>query len=181
MHQPPSQEFNEQEIKTDLRQGRPEALGLLYDKYAPVLLGLATRITCDQEAAETVLQKTFIAFWRRRAEYESTSLSLLSWLIILTRDMAMETMKSAATGNLRKAAPNLKPNLKGQNQNDRQAEIKIKEKYCNLAPNEKAALDLVYLQGYSCTEAAAELGIAEETLKDWLKTASQHLREGIGK
>lgn len=182
MHQLPSQDFNEQEIKTALRQGRPEALGLLYDKYAPVLLGLATRIMRTQEAAETVLQNSFVAIWARRTEQEVTRLSLLSWLILITRDTAMAALKSsspAKPGRSAEATP--KPYLTKGNPGDRQAEIKVKELFCNLAPHEKAALDLVYMQGYSCPEAAAALGISEETLKTRLKMAGQHLREGIDK
>lgn len=182
MLQSPSQDFNEQDLKAAMRQGQPEALGQLYDKYAPVLMGLATRMMRDQEAAEMVLQKTFVAVWNRRSEYEESCLSLLSWLILITRDTAMAALPPGTSHTQRtKGNPPSAANYKTGNGNNVSAALKVKEKFINLAPNEKAALDLVYLQGYTCQEAAAELGIGEMTLKNWLKTAGQHLRAGRGK
>ncbi|MDZ4808057.1 MAG: hypothetical protein SGI96_07270 [Bacteroidota bacterium] len=35
-----------------LKKGNQQALGLLYDKYAPALFGIIVRITNDQELAE---------------------------------------------------------------------------------------------------------------------------------
>jgi RNA polymerase sigma factor (sigma-70 family) len=181
MLQPPTPEISEQDLINALRQGRTEALGLLYDKYAPVLMGLATRIMREQEAAETVLQDTFKAVWERKATYDASRLSLLSWLILLTRDTAMAALKAENRNVLRSGQkPLAQATTEKENQREGKVAIEIKEIFCNLAPNEKAALNLMYLQGFTCTEAAAELGIAEETLKSWLKTASQHLREGRG-
>jgi len=169
MPQPPLPEFNEHDLVTALRQGRTEALSLLYDKYAPALLGLTTRMMRSQEEAERVLQLTFMAIWERRTEYDASCLSLLSWLILITRDTAVAALKASD-----------KATRKDQPQSNGQAAKAVKESFYYLTPNEKAALDLVYLQGYTCAEAAAELQVAEEVLKTWLKAAGKHLREGKG-
>jgi RNA polymerase sigma-70 factor (ECF subfamily) len=45
-----------------------------------------------------------------------------------------------------------------------------------LNAEEKAVLDLIYLKGCSCAEAAASLNISEENLKITLRQAITHLR-----
>ncbi|GAB3812100.1 hypothetical protein GCM10028895_02810 [Pontibacter rugosus] len=47
---------------------------------------------------------------------------------------------------------------------------------CNLEPKERAILELIYLKGRNCAEAAAEMNISEESLKFTLKKAFIHLK-----
>lgn len=164
---------------TFLCQGRPEALGWIFDKYASVLAGLANRILGDPGKAEVVLQETFVEIWQRRNTFDSHQLRLLSWLIIITRDVAKAALSSEKYHDLNK-----KEHLPYSGQvpsitvSTNQVNKKVTQSYRNLTTDEKAALDLVYLKGYICADAAAELGIPLETLKERLKMAGKHLREG---
>ena len=169
------QEITDQDLIMELRQGRPEALGRLYDKYSPVLLGLISRMMCDEEIAAGLLQETFVNIWQRKASLDDSRLSLLSWLILITRDTAMAALKSGKYNG--QAKSNIPPSL-AENAIQQNIVTRVKESFYNLEPDEKAALDLIYLRGYSCPEAAAELGISVETLKTRLKMAGKHLREG---
>ena len=172
------QVYTEQELVSSFRQGKPEALDVLYDKYAPVLLGLATRIMRDSETAEAVLQDAFVAIWKRKVDYDATRLSLLSWMILILRDIAVANLKLDKHKIISKSEELLKFASETEKNNVRQVNKEVKASFCNLEPNEKLAIDLVYLKGYSCFQAAAELGVTEETIKVWLKLGGKHLREG---
>ena len=47
---------------------------------------------------------------------------------------------------------------------------------CTLDPQEKKALELLYLKGRTCAETAAELNLSVEQLKEVLKKAFTHLK-----
>lgn len=171
-------EFTDHEMVLLLRRGQPEVLSWLYDKYAPVLTGLATRIMGDKEKAEAVLQETFIAIWAKKDSYDATRLSLLSWMIILTRDITKAALKAGTYTGLRIESDEASNVMASADHRNTQAiNKKVQELFCNLAPEERMALDLVYLKGYICADAAVELGISLETLKSRLQMAGKHLRE----
>lgn len=168
-------EATEQSWMASLQQGRPEALSLLYDKYAPILLGLITRMVSDPDVAETVLQKTFASIWLRKEEYPITKLTLLSWLILITRDEAKAAMLPfkaqvfSMSGEMSTFATGTNAHF------EEPREQQLQEFCCRLKENEKKALQLVYLKGFTCKEAATHLGITVEELKIILKTAVNQL------
>lgn len=165
------QKYTDQDLIALLEQGKPEVIGLIYDKYAPNLLGLITRMMQDQEIAEAVLQESFVAIWQQKATYDATRLRLLSWLILITRDTALTALKS---GKYTPATPDEAPTIT----KDSDTENKTSNFLDVLSSQEKAALDLIYLKGYRCAEAAAMLNLPEDTLKTILQTACKHLRTG---
>ena len=161
--------YSDQDLVALLEQGKSEAIGLIYDKYAPNLLGLITRMTGNQETAEVVLQETFVAIWQQKDTYNASRLRFFSWLILITRDTALAALKSG-----KYTLPDATPAIANSASPENQANSFISK----LSPQEKTALDLVYLKGYPCAEAAALLGLPENTLKIILQTACQHLRAG---
>lgn len=171
--------YTEQDLVRAFCQGKPEAIDWLYDKYAAVLLGLITRIMRNQEVAEAVLQDTFVNIWQQKDSYDASRLKPLSWLILIARDTAMAALKSGKY-NLTSEAGKLVSVADQESTiiRDRLVDGKIIEYFSNLEPTEKTALDLIYLKGYSCTEAAAALQVSEETVKAILRMACKHLRAG---
>lgn len=171
------EEITEHILITALRQGQPDALSLLYDKYAPVLLGLCTRMVRDPELAETLLQKTFLSIWKQKAGFANSKVSLLSWVILIARDTARASLANNLVKQFSKPAESstFTPAEPETHNGQTTMEPGLQEYCCRLELHEKTALDLVYLKGYSCREAADQLGIPEETVKASLKMAIKHL------
>lgn len=164
-------------LAISLQQSQPEVLALLYDAYAPVLLGLITRIVRNSQTAELVLQETFLAIWQQRTTYKAAQCGLLTWMIMVAKETALSALQtgkysSDVTGT------ETKPTLvKEQEITTReQKEIPVPKSFHQLEVNEKAVLDLIYLKGCSCAGAAITLGITEENLKITLRQAINHLR-----
>ncbi|MFD3001903.1 RNA polymerase sigma factor [Pontibacter toksunensis] len=167
----------EQSLVAALQQGRQEVLGLLYDAYAPVMMGVISSIVPDQEMAEQVLQETFVAIWTRIEVYDATRNRFLTWGLAIARGIALEAVKN---GRYTAVAQQQKSrNFAGAENKENSFLKKGKqenEQLCHLEPQEKEILELVYLKGRSCTEAAAELGITEEKMRVVLKNAFVHLK-----
>ena len=96
-------------------------------------------------------------------------------MILIARDTAIAALK---LGQPDVAVGNQKTTAADQQSPDSQTNTSVTESFRNLEPIGKLALDLIYLKGYSCPEAAAVLGVPEETLKTILKTACKQLRAG---
>lgn len=167
----------EESLVAALQQGRQEVLGLLYDAYAPVMMGVISRIVPDKEVAEQVLQETFVAIWSRIDSYNTARNRFLIWGLAIARGIALEAVKNG------KCRPVVKEersaNFAGEEEL-KEIALKIREQedkqFCQLLPQERAVLELIYLKGNSCTEAAAALNISEVVLKASLKTAFVHLK-----
>ncbi len=167
----------EKALATSLQNSEPEVLALLYDAYASVLLGLITRIVKNTQTAELVLQETFLTIWQQRANYHPERCGLLTWVIMVAKETALATLQntkhSLAASGTETPASAVKEQQIRSSQSDKTFNLKL---YNHLNADEIAVLDLIYLKGCSCAEAAATLGISEENLKIILRQAITHLR-----
>lgn len=167
----------EESLVAALQQGRQEVLGLLYDAYAPVIMGVVMRIVPDKEVAEQVLQETFMAIWSRIDVYNPARNRFLIWGLVIARGIALEAVKNGK-GNL-VVKEQRSANFAGAaDAKELVSYIREQEdkQFCQLEPQERAVLELVYLKGHSCSEDAAALGITEEVLKAKLRSAFIHLK-----
>ncbi|WP_347159448.1 RNA polymerase sigma factor [Pontibacter chitinilyticus] len=164
----------EKRLLKALRQGRQEALSQLYDAYAPVLMGVISRIVPDKELAESVLQETFVAVWSRINLYDAAKSSFLLWGLTIARSMALDMLAtSRAAANSEKPAPAGSEDPEEGKLQHLNARQNIP---CQLAPQEQLLLELLYLKGCNCTEAAATLGMTEARLKTSIKQVFLHLK-----
>ena len=84
----------EAELVERMAEGDAEALGVLYDRYSGMLLALATRILRDPGAAEDILQEAFWQTWRQASRYDPSRSSVSTWLVLLTRSRAIDSLRS---------------------------------------------------------------------------------------
>ncbi|MGH7805828.1 MAG: sigma factor, partial [Candidatus Binatia bacterium] len=56
-------EIPDGELLSAMAEGDDRALGALYDRHAPILLGLILRIIRGRSEAEDVLQEVFLQAW----------------------------------------------------------------------------------------------------------------------
>lgn len=167
----------EQSLVAALQQGRQEMLGKLYDAYAPTMMGVIIRIVQQHELAEQVLQETFVAIWERIGIYDASKDRLLTWGLAIARGIALEAVKtnrySPGTN-----PPNKQSALRATP--DKNVPLQhngiVKKDLCTLPPLEKKALELLYLQGRTCTETAGELNMTVDALRNIVKKAFTHLK-----
>jgi RNA polymerase sigma-70 factor (ECF subfamily) len=89
-------QLSDETLLTRIVQGDVTALDILYDRYAPMILGIALKITGDQPLAEEVLKETFWQVWQSAPTYPSQSGRFTSWLFRTARRLAMEADRSVS-------------------------------------------------------------------------------------
>jgi RNA polymerase sigma factor (sigma-70 family) len=73
--------------------GEHDALRELYARYGALAHSLARRLLGDRQLAEEVVQDVFFTFWRQARRYDPDRGRVVTWLIRLTRNRAVEQLR----------------------------------------------------------------------------------------
>lgn len=95
MESDPAQDFKaEIELLRRVGQGDRRSFEELYDRFSGVLFSIAFRMLRSQQAAEDVVQDVFIQIWKKAPLYDPTRGRPMTWAVILTRNRAIDMMRS---------------------------------------------------------------------------------------
>jgi RNA polymerase sigma-70 factor (ECF subfamily) len=189
---PPSEPIDSTQTDTDLvralRAGHVVALGILYDRYADNVYGLAYRLMMNAEEAEDLTQEVFLAL-QTRSLYNPARGSLISFLMTMTRSRAIDRLRSRSSKlrflqrwqGAQQTQPASTP-LEFASQSE-QAEV-IQQAMAQLPATERQVLESAYYEGLSQSEIAKQLDMPLGTVKTRsrqgltkLRRALQHLIE----
>ena len=171
-----------------LVRGDERALSVLYDRHAPVVMGVASRVVKDAADAEIVVLETFTQAWRNANRYDAARSSVASWLVMIARSRSLDTLRSAArqarVGSVPvDEAPDdaLAAEDVGSNP-DRQAEAReqrsaIAQALHELPDPQRVAIELAFFEGLSQTEIAERLAEPLGTVKTRIRLAMSKLRQ----
>jgi RNA polymerase sigma-70 factor (ECF subfamily) len=167
-----------------IRSGDPDALGLLFDRYADTVYAFAFRRTASWSAAEDVVQATFLATWkrlRRRDPGPLTEPTARAWLLAVAHNECRSVARTARRlRSLVDRLPDPEPDP------DHAAEIAarldderrmsdVRRAVAKLPRHERETLELVVWSGLTIAETAAVLGVAEGTVKARLHRSRRRL------
>ena len=155
------------------------ALATLYDRHAPLMLGLARRIVLGKAEAEDIVHDVFVEAWRRAADYDENRGSVKAWLLLRTRSRAIDFRKSAGvartvpTGDGDWLAALADPRADGSEAPDR---ARLRQLLTALNDEQREVLYLGYFEGLSSSEIAIRIGIPIGTVKSRVAAALSALR-----
>ena len=149
----------DKELAAAIRQGDRNALSTLYDKYAPALLGMISRIVKKESDAEEILQTSFMHAWSHSVDFLATERSFFTWLLHIARCQSLDKVKPESVKN-----PGNKNSVYTGDDNN------LAEK-SNPASVQQLIFDLVYYQGLSCAAAAEQLAIPVEDIRKNIRMA----------
>jgi len=86
----------EVDLLEQVKTGDPAALARLYDNYAAIVYSFAVRILGDRSSAESVVQDVFLTVWRKAEQFSPDRGTLCTWLLTLTRNKAIDALRSSA-------------------------------------------------------------------------------------
>jgi RNA polymerase sigma-70 factor (ECF subfamily) len=149
----------------------------LYRLFAPRIYGLCLRLTGQREAAEDCTQESFIAAWRALPRFEQRS-RFSTWLQRIAIHTALARRRGLrVVHEVPEPAAGL-PDLADPGQGAPPLDL---ERAIAALPNAaRHVLVLVGIYGYSHTEAAGALGVAEGTCKAQLHRARLLLAQALG-
>ncbi len=178
-----------------LRAGEPEACEEMIDRHGARLLRTLLRLRGDRFEAEDVLQETWIRACRSAREFRGES-SLRTWLDRIAANaaaMAERRQRALSRGGGRGELPlgaaaeaDDEPGIEPAATGDTESAVVWAETLAELAhavaalpPSLRAVLVLRDIEGASTSEAATDLGISEDAVKQRLHRARERLREAL--
>jgi RNA polymerase sigma-70 factor (ECF subfamily) len=163
------------------RAGDSRAFERLYREHVGRVYGLCLRMTREPALAEDCTQETFINAWRALAQFETRS-ALSTWLHRIAVNVTLAKRRRNS-----RHEPAVDSNIEGQETRTEsewtlETPVEVEEIEAaigSLPEGARDALVLHALYGYSHTEAAQMLGVAEGTCKAQLHRARKLLRERL--
>ena len=68
-------------IMERVRSGDSQAIGLIYDRYARLVMGVALRILHDSSEAQELVQEVFLYVFRKSQDFDASKSSFRTWLL----------------------------------------------------------------------------------------------------
>lgn len=149
---------------------------VLYDEHAAALWRYAMRLTGDRARSEDVVQETLLRAWQHPEVVGDGERSARAWLFTVARNMIIDERRSARfrneVGTLETAPEETAPN-EVDSALDR---LLIGDAMAQLSAEHRAVIRRSYYLGWSTAQIAADLDIAEGTVKSRLHYAIRALR-----
>ena len=135
-------------------------------------------IISDRELANDVLQEVFVKIWRQIETYDATKGRLFTWMMNITRNASIDTLRSKGYQNNqqnRELTDTVYESVGSVSTNT--DKIGLRKLVYTLKPDYKVLVELAYFQGYTQDEISKLLDIPLGTVKTRLRAALIQLRE----
>lgn len=172
--------YNEEELIALLKQRDQQAFSYLYDNYSGALNGIISRMVDETQLSEDLLQEAFIKIWNNFVHYDSSKGRLFTWMINITRNLTIDTLRSKGYKKAKKISrdENSVSNYQDKNSaSDKFDTIGLRKQVGNLKPEQKSIIDLAYFNGYTQEEISKAMGIPLGTVKTRMRSAIMELRK----
>ena len=164
--------------------GEEAALAAFYQRFSPLLYGLALRILKDEDAAEEVLQDGFSYMWRKADAYNPKLKSPFSWAVMIVRNKAIDRVRSrkrAARGLERVMAEFAHAEAADERSAHeplfRERRAIVRSALARLPAEQREALELAFFGGLTHEAIAARLAIPLGTAKARIRRGLIRMRE----
>ena len=169
----PQTDAEDAELLRAVARGDEAAFARVYDRYAPILLGLMLRILRSRPEAEDVLQEVFLQVWQQARSFDPARGRAFTWLVTLARSRAIDRLRAvdsrerAARRSAEDGRPDALPESEWANaaaERSEQAAV-VRAALAELPEEQRRTLLLAYLEGMSQSEIAARTGQPLGTVK----------------
>jgi len=161
--------------------GNAEAQRKLFDRFSPLMLGVAMRYIKDKAHAEDVLQDGFIKVFKNLQKFENKG-SLEGWIRRIVVNTALDQIRKNKKNqnDLHLDDSNFEIVQKSDAIGMLEAEV-LMDIIQQLPDGYRVVFNMFAIEGYSHKEIAAELKISESTSKSQYSRAKSVLRETLKK
>ena len=172
------------ELVAELTVDSSRALGLLYDRYAGLVYGLAMKILGAPSEAEDLTQEIFLTFCTK-CDYDPSRGSLGAFLVTLTRSRAIDKIRARTRKDhfleqfgetVIEGSPAASPL---EELSIAECSNRVRAALAELPDTQRRVLEMAYYRGLSQTEIADELATPLGTVKSWARRGLLSLRDSL--
>src|SRR5437870_1911405 len=157
--------------------GDAEAATAFVRRYQARVFGLARSIVGDPALAEDVAQEAFVRAWRHAAAYDARRGSVLTWLLTITRNLAIDALRLHRPAPVDPAAlaafevrPTGPPDAPGAAAEVATEMVRLRAALAALPEEQRRAVVLAALCGRTAKEVGESEGIPLGTAKTRIRT-----------
>jgi RNA polymerase sigma-70 factor (ECF subfamily) len=180
-------ELTDDALLTRISRGDAEALGLLYDRYNRMAIGVAYRVLGEHGASEDTVQEAFLAVWRRVDSFDPLRGTVRSWLLTIVRNGAVDRRRGRHGRALQDTTLD-DVSFRLATDEEETFEIvaasveaeRVRDALNSLPPEQREAIELAYFGGLTHQEIAARTGAPLGTIKGRMRLGLHKLRQIIG-
>lgn len=175
-------QLEDQEMIALLIKKDKAVIGLLYERYAAALYGVICNLISEEEVAKETLQDVFIKIWNNGDKYEPAKGRLFTWLVQITRNVAIDTLRSSQfkKNSRTETLPDSVSNSAKLSEEQNIQDSALHRIVNRLDEQNRRIIQLLYFSDYTQKEVSEELGIPLGTVKSKVRKAMSQLRALLG-
>lgn len=168
-----------------VRQGDNAAFACIYDRHSTAAFSLAYRMTQNRNAAEDVVQESFLSLWRSNARYDRTRGSVRTWVLGIVHNRAIDALRRSIGHDKRRASDEgLEERFEARERTDveagrREEAHEVRNALQELPADQSRVIELAYYGGFTHSEIATMLDTPIGTVKGRMRLGLQKLRQQL--
>ncbi len=165
--------MTDEQIIQQIQHRDQNALATLYDRYGTAVYSLAYQVLQNTQWAEEVTQDVFMRVWHKHAQWDAHKGKLISWLLTMTRNLAIDRLRSENRRSTVSLDHVAEPKAEIPDNYDRT----LLQDLMKQLPNEQAQLiKLAFFQGMTHKELAKTFNLPLGTVKTRVRLGLQKLK-----
>jgi RNA polymerase sigma-70 factor (ECF subfamily) len=158
------------------------AFTTFYDRHVQVVFALLSRMISEVADREEVLQETFWQIWREAGSYDLSRGTSIAWLIQIARSRALDRLRQVGKARQRDAGSvdeqmaQIEAHLKSPAGYEESHQMVCKA-MIEIASDQREALTLSYIFGFTHTEISERLNLPLGTVKTRIQKGIHKLKE----
>jgi RNA polymerase sigma factor (sigma-70 family) len=167
------------ELEQAFRDGDPDAVRSAYERWSPLVYGLAMRALADVADAEDVTQQVFVSAWRGREGFDPGRGPLPAWLVGITRRRIADMFERRSRDRRAQAAAPRDLDAQTQSPTDVLDALVVSEAMATLPETQRTVVSLAFYQQLTHTEIAESTGMPLGTVKSHIRRSLERLRSTL--
>ncbi|MFN4121327.1 RNA polymerase sigma factor [Acidovorax sp.] len=162
-----------------------DALKNLYERTSSCLFGLALRVVRNRDAAEDVLQESYLTIWRSAGSYRASLSPPLAWMGLIVRSRALDALRKRSSDRADLMSDwdeTFAETMAGDGVSPMDATAASEQAFAlhqcltRLETRQREVVSLAYLRDLSHGELAEQLRLPLGTVKTWIRRGLEQLR-----
>jgi RNA polymerase sigma-70 factor (ECF subfamily) len=169
-----------------VRQGDNAAFACIYERHSTAAFSLAYRMTQNRNAAEDVVQESFLSLWRSNARYDRARGSVRTWVLGIVHNRAIDALRRSIGHDKRRASDEgLEERFEARDRTDveagrREEAREVRTALQELPADQSRVIELAYYGGFTNSEIATMLDTPIGTVKGRMRLGLKKLRQQLG-